>query len=312
MTSTEIEVRQSSAVAVQEELTIDQLHDQVQLIQQAMQKVMKKGEHYGTIPGAGSKMVLFKAGAEKLCLLFRLDPEYTIEETFHEDGHYTVRATCVLYHVTTGNRQGSGVGLCTSKEKKYAFVRGNPNPNLPDTYNTILKMACKRAQTAAVLTTTGASDIFTQDLEDAVETVTVPVPDPASKETYEELISIIGTASRIDETLWGVEVLRVNASRRFGRPIGALKELSEVEARQIIEGAQAWVAAQLAKAEQKAEAEPEVSTIMDELKKAQAEQPLKRKPKADFPPNVTEEPETVDGEAVEVPNDVKWPGEAPA
>ena len=41
-----------------------------------------------------------------------------------------------------------------------------PNPDLPDTYNTVLKMANKRSLVAAVLNVTAASDIFTQDLED--------------------------------------------------------------------------------------------------------------------------------------------------
>jgi hypothetical protein len=41
-----------------------------------------------------------------------------------------------------------------------------PNENLPDTYNTIVKMAAKRALVAAVLIGTAASRVFTQDVED--------------------------------------------------------------------------------------------------------------------------------------------------
>lgn len=40
------------------------------------------------------------------------------------------------------------------------------NPDIADVYNTVLKMAKKRAQVDATLTATGASDIFTQDIED--------------------------------------------------------------------------------------------------------------------------------------------------
>jgi hypothetical protein len=40
------------------------------------------------------------------------------------------------------------------------------NPDLPDTYNTVRKMACKRALVAAVLIVTCASELFTQDVED--------------------------------------------------------------------------------------------------------------------------------------------------
>lgn len=40
------------------------------------------------------------------------------------------------------------------------------NPDIADTYNTVLKMADKRALIAAVLNGTAASDVFTQDVED--------------------------------------------------------------------------------------------------------------------------------------------------
>lgn len=41
-----------------------------------------------------------------------------------------------------------------------------PNPDLADTYNTVLKIAEKRAAVDATLNATGASDLFTQDLDD--------------------------------------------------------------------------------------------------------------------------------------------------
>lgn len=40
------------------------------------------------------------------------------------------------------------------------------NPDIADVYNTVLKIAKKRAQVDATLTATGASDLLTQDLED--------------------------------------------------------------------------------------------------------------------------------------------------
>ncbi len=40
------------------------------------------------------------------------------------------------------------------------------NPDIADVYNTVRKMAYKRALVSAVITATGVSDIFTQDLED--------------------------------------------------------------------------------------------------------------------------------------------------
>jgi hypothetical protein len=44
-----------------------------------------------------------------------------------------------------------------------------PNEDLPDCYNTVLKMAKKRAHVDAILTATAASDIFTQDLEELTD-----------------------------------------------------------------------------------------------------------------------------------------------
>jgi len=51
------------------------------------------------------------------------------------------------------------------------------NRDLADTYNTVLKMAKKRALIDAALTATAASDIFTQDLED-VSSVSAESPKP--------------------------------------------------------------------------------------------------------------------------------------
>lgn len=40
------------------------------------------------------------------------------------------------------------------------------NPDIPDLYNTVRKMACKRAHVAACLFVTGGSELFTQDIEE--------------------------------------------------------------------------------------------------------------------------------------------------
>ena len=48
------------------------------------------------------------------------------------------------------------------------------HPNPADYYNTVLKMAKKRAHVDAILTATAASDIFTQDVEDMPEVIRNP------------------------------------------------------------------------------------------------------------------------------------------
>lgn len=85
-----------------------------------------------------------------------------------------------------------GKGFSTKKDDsgQWMIAEGSSekieHDNPADYYNTILKMACKRALVAATLTATAASDIFTQDVEELVENLKIatvavddaPVPPP--------------------------------------------------------------------------------------------------------------------------------------
>ena len=66
-----------------------------------------------------------------------------------------------------GTQKVDGVWHITTKSDDAKVEHDNP----ADYYNTVLKMAKKRAFVDAILTTTGASDIFTQDIEDMPETI---------------------------------------------------------------------------------------------------------------------------------------------
>lgn len=196
-----------------ERYSVSEVIEQVQTIQEIMGKVMKDGTHYGVIPGT-DKPTLYKPGAEKLSLTFRIAPRYFGEDNPKDlgRGHREYVIRCELYHIPTSRFLGAGVGSCSTMESKYRYrdafeVTGKPvpkaywddrnasligglgfrpkkidgqwqivkvterqeNPDIADTYNTVLKMAKKRAHIDAVLTATAASDIFTQDLEDALE-----------------------------------------------------------------------------------------------------------------------------------------------
>jgi hypothetical protein len=85
---------------------------------------------------------------------------------------------CAESAIIKGKEEYGGGWLCWKKKDgcgaKFpdgAFnlddLRSVENPDLADTYNTVLKMAKKRAHVDATLTATAASDIFTQDLEDS-------------------------------------------------------------------------------------------------------------------------------------------------
>ena len=218
----------------EDEFPIQRLIAQKTAIQKAMRAVMKEGEHFGVIPGTQGKPSLLQPGADTLCFLFRLHPEYQVERVERDDLiAYDVR--CVLKHIETGKTWGEGMGSANSREKKYAAQSTKkvcPQCQKPtiikekkefdggwlcwkkegksdgcgakfadddesiasqegvaqtagvwDLRNTILKMSCKRAKVAAILTATAASDCFTQDLEDLVEAGAVYTPPPAKVQT---------------------------------------------------------------------------------------------------------------------------------
>jgi hypothetical protein len=171
-------------LAARHELTVTELLAQAEKIKQAMTRAMEEGVHFGTIPGT-PKPTLLKAGAEKLCLLFRMDPEYESHETIDGE-HLMVKSKCTLWHIPSGQRLGSGEGLATTREKKHAYRKGEggarrANPDLYDLWNVIIKMANKRALVAAVLNVTAASDVMTQDLEEEE-----PPPPPGPKRPHTE------------------------------------------------------------------------------------------------------------------------------
>lgn len=194
------------------------LVEQVTHIQHIMGAVMRKDEHYGVIPGC-KKPSLYKAGAEKLCLVFRLFPEFIVVQKDLQNDHREISVTCVLKN-QSGFIVGQGVGSCSTMESKYRWRQGGDleatgkavpksywdaknagdnaaatsllggkgfavkkddsgtwmimkkgdgrveNPDIADQWNTVLKMAKKRAHVDAAITATASSDLFTQDVED--------------------------------------------------------------------------------------------------------------------------------------------------
>ncbi len=238
--------------AVGDALPASAIRAQVDLIQHVMKEVMIRDTHFGVIPGT-PKPSLYKPGAEKLCLTFRLDPQYASTERFVGE-HLFINSTCTLYHQTTGRRLGSGQGSCSTKESKYAYRKGQrkcqkcgaeaiikgkseygggwlcyqkrggcgskwkdgeaaiedqntdriPNEDLADQYNTVLKMANKRSLVAAVLNVTGASDIFTQDVEDLPPPPEEKQPSPQPKGA--EMLAKMEEKESVEQDLMGQEL----------------------------------------------------------------------------------------------------------
>jgi len=101
-------------------MSIGDLISQVKLIQEVMSKIMVEDEHYGVIPGT-KKPTLLKPGAEKLCLTFRLDPDYQIIREVRDKDFIAYTVKCNLTHIPTGQNIASGIGSCNSRESKYRY-----------------------------------------------------------------------------------------------------------------------------------------------------------------------------------------------
>jgi hypothetical protein len=211
----EIETIEQSRVLVNESMSAGVLSDKhiqarVNMIQAAIKNIFKKDVHFGTIPGT-PKPTLYKPGAEQLLVMFRIAPSEPKIEDLSTPDSIRYRVTRSGVNQVGGNFLGSGVGECSSDEEKFRWRKPvcdaewdetdvdrrrtvwKKSANGPyqakqvrmspaDVANTILKMADKRAMVAMTLVVTGASDAFSQDLEDLSEEVREAVASEA-KET---------------------------------------------------------------------------------------------------------------------------------
>ena len=106
------------AVIDQEPASLELLQRQVGSIQAAMKGVMIEGTHFGVIPGT-DKPTLLKPGAEKICMMFRLLPDFREEIVELGQGHREYRVRCELRHQ---NQQiAVGLGSCSTMESKYRW-----------------------------------------------------------------------------------------------------------------------------------------------------------------------------------------------
>lgn len=150
-----------------------------------MKEAMVAEHHYYSFQ-KDAKPALTQEGAHSICSLMKcvIGPP-DLHETFHGDGHYTVRARVDIFN-QAGERVATGDGSCSTQESKYAYrwywsnelltgidrsklkTRGKdtnpqyqlPNQDLPDLHNTVLKMAVKRAKVAGVRCLPLVSELF--------------------------------------------------------------------------------------------------------------------------------------------------------
>ncbi len=152
--------KNSLAIAPNYQNALAQTADHYNVMVAFVKTQMQRDVDYGVIPGT-SKPSLLKPGAEKLLRLFNLRPHFDLIQSVVDFDkplfHYHYR--CSLYR--GGEMVGSGDGCCNSMEVKYAKQKHR----VYDLTNTVCKLAQKRAMVAAVGGSCGASEFFTQDLE---------------------------------------------------------------------------------------------------------------------------------------------------
>jgi len=101
-------------------ISASKIKEQITAIQIAMRDCMEEGVHYGTIPGCGDKPALMKSGAEKLSMMFRFRPKFTVTKTELANGHREYEVLCTLLDAR-GDFVGEGVGSCSTMETKYRY-----------------------------------------------------------------------------------------------------------------------------------------------------------------------------------------------
>ncbi len=127
---TAVAVQTHGAVSAQDFMplmTVAQAVERKSMINQFIGGVLREQEDYGTIPGAGTKKVLLKPGAEKLCSIFGLSVTYA-EDKIIEDWTGAEHGGEPLFYysyrcqLSRGDRfMGEAIGSCNSWESKYRY-----------------------------------------------------------------------------------------------------------------------------------------------------------------------------------------------
>lgn len=197
-------------------------------LRECMRAVLVPGTDYGTIPGMGDKPSLFKPGAEKLIQWFGFGFENVRDEIERDADGIRVGVTyrCTVYKQLADGRKVT-VATCEgyagfdedkffvsadrardkaeASERKWARKDGRqPNSAKWENaaeyrapWNSVLKMAQKRALVGAAIDATAAAGLFTQDLEDMRGTA---VPD-AGNLTEAAMAAVMALTDEVREGL---------------------------------------------------------------------------------------------------------------
>lgn len=116
---------------------------------------------------AFDKPILQKPGAEKIAFAFGLFQQYELisKETMKTDNGGTFISFLVKCSLVKMLPDGRSVSISDSYGEANTGEGRNGFKSMPDSINTAVKMAQKRALVGAALAISGLSDMFTQDIE---------------------------------------------------------------------------------------------------------------------------------------------------
>jgi len=188
---------------------VEVLHLQRQMLKDFVIKQLVKGVDYGVVPGT-KKPSLFKPGAEKLSRLFGMGVRMTrtdrIVDREKNFALYEYRAEVYLLKndsIIIAQCEGS----CNSQEKKYkertVYAQGQQPKKettpIFDILNTLQKMAQKRAYVGGVILAVGASDFFTQDIDDPQDAQSLNAANTQERQTARATAPKVKSATAADQ-----------------------------------------------------------------------------------------------------------------
>jgi hypothetical protein len=166
------------------EYDVEATSERLRVLRKFVKSELKSGidNDYAIVPGT-KKYSLLKPGAQKLRLLFGLGVRVNLSSRTIDRANnmYIVTYKAQVFHIASGRVIAECEGTANNFEKKYhkrtSWVQGENGSNVKqeeetpigDLLNTLDKMAQKRAVVGATIEALGASDYFTQDVDDEIE-----------------------------------------------------------------------------------------------------------------------------------------------
>jgi len=154
---------------------LEYLSEQRKMLREFVSKELIRDSDFGVIPGT-KKATLYKPGAEKLKVLFKLGFNTVLtRETINAKENFAMFTyKTQVYRLDDQSMiVGECEASCNSQEKKYrersVWINNQRHMEATpifDIMNTLQKMAQKRAFVGAIIISVGASDFFTQDIDD--------------------------------------------------------------------------------------------------------------------------------------------------